>query len=84
MINTDLWAANPSIKNTNLLFGYLFLISFTSVLKYSSKYSFLVPPPLKKRKSSTPKGEIVALQVKFLRNFPFISKIAGYPIFAYP
>jgi hypothetical protein len=53
-------------------------------LKYSSKYSFLVPPPLKKRKSSTPKGEIVALQVRFSRNFDFISRIAGYPIFAYP
>ena len=69
-----------SSKNTNVLFGYLSFISSNRVSKYSSKYSFLVPPPLKNRKSSTPYKDIVVVQVKFFAKHLFRSKIAGSPI----
>lgn len=69
-----------SNKKTNFLFGYFLFISERSLSKYSSKYSFFVPPPLKNLKSSTPFGDIVAVQVKFSFKHFFLSNIAGLPI----
>ena len=81
MIKSDLWAHKLSSKNTNLLSGYFSFVFSKSISKYSSKYSFFVPPPLKNRKSSTPFKDIVAVQVRFFDNPPLRSNIAGSPIF---
>ena len=67
-IREDLCAARLSRIITSFLSGYFVFNVVSNIDRYSSKTSFLVPPPTKNLTSSTQLSLIVAQQVIFFYN----------------
>jgi hypothetical protein len=67
-IREDLCAARLSRTITSFFSGYFVFNVVSNIDRYSSKTSFLVPPPTKNLTSSTQLSLIVAQQVIFFYN----------------
>jgi len=78
----DLWALRLSRIRISFLSVYFLVIYCINIYRYSSKTSFLVPPPIKNLIISTQLSLIVAQQVMFCYNFLFHT-YAGFPIGEY-